>query len=267
VTEAHDFFQSGQLSDAVTAATQAVRNHPSDIEARSVLSELLCFSGDMERADKQLDAVAELDSDSVVGVSLLRHLIRSEMCRHEVYESGRIPEFLTQPNAALQARLKALISLREGNSEDAATHVATARELESSVMGECDGTAFEGMTDLDDLLGATIEVYTATGKYYWLSLEQVVSLEISPMKHLSDQLWRAAEVETVGDVSGRVHLPALYHGSHAAEDERIRIGRATDWNQRCAGLTCGLGQREWLVGDEVTAINTISSLIFRTANG
>jgi type VI secretion system protein ImpE len=263
VSDPYEHFQSGQISDAVTAATEAVRNQPSDVVARSLLAELLCFSGDLERADKQLDAVGELDSDAAaVGVSLLRHLIRSELCRREVYESGRVPEFLTQPDVALQTRLRALISLRDGNAAEAADQVATAREQETAVSGECDGNAFVGMTDLDDLLGPTMEVYTATGKYYWLSLSQIVSLEMKPIQHLSDQLWRSADIETVGDVSGHVHVPALYYGSHTAGDQRLSIGRSSDWQERHPGLTCGLGQREWLLGDDVVSINSVATLSF-----
>jgi protein involved in temperature-dependent protein secretion len=77
-------------------------------------------------------------------------------------------------------------------------------------------------------------------------------------------LWRAAEIETVGDVSGRVHIPALYHGSHKSEDERIRIGRATDWIQHSdATAVRGIGQREWLVRDDAVAITSVKSITFQ----
>jgi type VI secretion system protein ImpE len=263
VTTGLEFFQMGRLSDAVSATTEAVRNNPTDIVPRSMLSELLCFTGDLERADKQLDAAAQVDPDSLVGASMLRHLIRSEMSRREVFDDGRVPEFLTRPSEAQQQRLKALMSLRGGDF-DAATHaVSEAAENEPVVCGECNGTAFKGIRDLDDVLGPTIEVYTATGKYYWLSAEEVVSLEFSSVEHLSDMLWRAAEIETVGDVSGRVHIPALYHGSHESPDERTRIGRATEWVQQSdTAPVRGLGQREWLVGDDAVAITQINSIKF-----
>ena len=258
-----DLFQMGKLSDAVTAATEAVRNNPSDIVARSLLSELLCFSGDLERADKQLDAATQIDPQAVVGISLLRHLIRSELSRREVVNEGRVPDFLTQPTPALQNRLKAMISAREGDVAAATQLVDEASESEPDVSGECNGTAFDGFQDMDDVLGPTIEVFTATGKYYWLSAEQIVSLEFSPIEHLSDMLWRAAEIETVGDVSGRVHIPALYYGSHESEDERIRIGRATDWLQQSEESPIrGVGQREWLVGDDAVAITEVKFLKF-----
>lgn len=261
MTSPFELFQSGQLTDAVSAATEIVRNKPSDLPARSQLSELLCFSGDLERADKQLDAAAQIDPDSMVGVSLLRHLIRSELSRREVFEQGRVPEFLTQPSTAQQNRLKALVSLREGDAAAASEFISAARELENSISGVVDGQEFDEICDLDDILGPTLEVYTATGKYYWLSFEQVNSVEFSGVEHLSDMLWRAAEIETIGDVSGRIHVPALYSGSHLSEDQKVRIGRATDWTQASeTAPTRGSGMREWLIGEDVTTLVQIKHL-------
>ncbi|MEZ6130736.1 MAG: type VI secretion system accessory protein TagJ [Planctomycetaceae bacterium] len=268
MTTVADLFRAGQLSEAVAAAVEAVRNNPTDIVARSTLSELLCFSGDLERADKQLDAAIQIDPDAVVGVSLLRHLIRSELSRREVMDQGRVPEFLVQPTEAQQCRLKALVSLREGDLAAAAQLLTEANDAEPDVSGECNGTAFEGFRDLDDVLGPTIEVYTATGKYYWLSADQIVSLEFSGIEHLSDMLWRAAEIQTVGEVTGRVHVPALYHGSHTAADQRVSIGRTTDWIQAGDGAPVrGAGQREWLVGEDVVAVTAVKTISFQPSQG
>ncbi|MCA9050967.1 MAG: hypothetical protein KDA89_19655 [Planctomycetaceae bacterium] len=260
----HELFQAGKLSEAVSAATEVVRNRPSDVNARSVLCELLCFSGDLVRADKQLEAVMQIKADSAVGVSLIRHLIRSEMCRREVFDQGRVPEFLTQPTESQQLRLQALMALRENDSATAAKLIGEAAKQEPDLCGSCNDQPFEGFCDLDDLLGPMIEVFTATGQYYWLSAEQIVSLEFSGISHLTDMLWRAAEIVTVGDVSGRVHVPALYHNSHLAEDERVRIGRASEWlNADTGGPIRGAGQREWLIGEDVHTITEIKLLTFR----
>lgn len=255
------------MSDAVTAALEAVRNKPTDITVRSALSELLCFSGDLERADRQLDAAIQIDADAVVGVSLLRHLIRSELSRREVFEQGRVPEFLLQPTESQQLRLRALMCLREGDSAGAARNLNEASEAEPDVTGTCNGQEFAGFRDLDDVLGPVIEVYTATGKYYWLSAEQIVSLEFSGIEHLTDMLWRAAEIQTIGDVSGRVHVPALYHGSHLADDQRVRLGRVTEWKQHSDDApVCGVGQREWLIGEDAVAITSIKSITFQKSS-
>ncbi|MEP3479188.1 MAG: type VI secretion system accessory protein TagJ [Fuerstiella sp.] len=259
-----ELFQNGHLDDAVISATEAVRNNPLDIGARSILCEVLCFAGDLERADKQLEAAIQIDADSAVGVSLIRHLIRSEICRREVFEQGRVPEFLAQPTPAQQLRLKALVSLNNDDCESAAKLIAEAFEREPEMTGECNGKAFVGMRDLDDLLGPNIEVFTATGQYYWLTAEQIISLEFSEIEHLSDLLWRAAQIVTVGDVSGRVHVPALYHNSHASADENIRTGRSTDWIQKSeTAPILGVGQRDWLFDEDVVAITEVKEITFK----
>ena len=261
-----ELFQAGNLTEAVTAATEAVRNKPADVRARSLLCELLCFCGEFERADKQLDAALHTDPQTMVGVSLLKHLIRSELARREVCRQGRVPEFLTKPTESQKKRLEALMCLRSGLAADAARLANEAAELDSDLSGEVDGVSFSEFRDLDDLLGPTLEVYTATGKYYWIGFEEVVSLEFDPVVHLSDMLWRAAAIETVGDVNGRVHIPALYEGSDKSSDQRIRIGRSTEWNQVDAvGPTQGAGQREFLVNDDVVAIMQIQKLSFLSA--
>lgn len=48
-------FQAGRLDDAIQALNAEVRDNPTDAKRRTFLFELLCFSGDFARAEKQLD--------------------------------------------------------------------------------------------------------------------------------------------------------------------------------------------------------------------
>ncbi len=257
-----DLFQSGQLTEAVTAATAAVKKNPSDLHARSVLCEVLCFAGDLERADKQLDAVATIDPESLVGASMLRHLIRAEISRREVFEAGRVPELVEKPSEALQKRLEALLQVREGEHGRATALLAEAAELEPPLPGKLNGEAFEGIRDMDDLLGPVLEVFTATGNYYWIPFAQIHSLELDKVTNLTDMLWRAATIEAAGDISGRVHIPAVYFGSSKHEDERVRIGRSTDWLQQSADAPVrGVGQKEFLIGDDAVGVMEIRTLL------
>lgn len=259
-----EYFQAGQLTEAIRVATEAVRDRPNDVTARSLFCELLCFAGDLERADKQLDTITSLDTDAAQGVSLMRHLIRSEYTRREVFEQGRVPAFLEEPGDSVRKRLEALLCLREGNVAGAQTLLQEAEESEPELHGTLNNNPFTGFRDLDDLLGPVMEIYTATGKYFWIHCRDIVSLELSPVEHLSDMLWRAGRIQTTGDVTGRVHVPVLYHQSAASEDERIRIGRATDWIQHGddGQLITGCGHREFLVGDEPVTLLEINELTF-----
>jgi len=262
-------FQSGKLSEAIAAATAAVKKNPSDLHARSTLCEVLCFSGDLERADKQLDAVATIDPEAMVGASMIRHLIRSEISRREVYNEGRGPELFEKPSDAMQKRLEALLLISEGEHGRATMALAEADALELPVEGKLNGTAFEGIRDMDDLLGPVVEVFTATGNYYWIPFALIHSLELDKVTNLTDMLWRGATIEAAGDISGRVHIPAIYYGSEKHEDERVRIGRSTEWLRQSEDAPVrGAGQKEYLIGDDAVAVMEIRTLQFeQAANG
>ena len=93
---ARELFDAAKLNDAIAAALEDVKKAPTDTGKRGFLAELLCFAGDLERADKQLDALGHQDPQVMVGVSLFRQLIRAEQARQQFYTEGRLPEFLNQ---------------------------------------------------------------------------------------------------------------------------------------------------------------------------
>ncbi len=261
MSTAQELFRAGKLNEAIAAVTDAVRKQPTDLVSRGLLCEFLCYAGELERADKQLDAAGQIDPKAAIGVNLLRHLIRSEMCRREVYTAGRVPEFTVNPTENQQRRLHAMLCVRNGEYAEAARLIAEACDNEPDCRFEMNGNVVAGFRDLDDLLGPNLEVYTATGKYYWIAIDQVQLLEFSPPDCLTDLLWRAATIETEGDISGRIHIPVLYYGSDKAEDPGARTGRATDWKSSAEGaIVQGIGQREFLAGEEPVLIMDITSL-------
>ena len=53
-----ELYQAGRLSDAIKALSAELRDNPTDPRRRTFLFELLCFAGEYERADKQLEVLA-----------------------------------------------------------------------------------------------------------------------------------------------------------------------------------------------------------------
>ena len=53
-------YRAGKLTPAIEAANAAVRNDPADLSARVLLAELLIFAGNLDRADRILDAAAQI---------------------------------------------------------------------------------------------------------------------------------------------------------------------------------------------------------------
>src|SRR5205823_4617691 len=125
------------------------KRHPGDNGKRGFLSVLLCLTGDLERADRQLDALGEQDPNAMVGVSLFRQLIRAEQARQQFYSDGRLPEFLDQDvTPDLKTHLQAAVLIRDGKAAEAAAELARSDEQRPKISGTCNGQAFDDLRDL-----------------------------------------------------------------------------------------------------------------------
>lgn len=262
-----ELFQSGALTQAIAAALEEVKARPADLNLRSFLAELLAFSGDFEKADKQLDTLSTMHVDVALGVALFRQLLRAERWRAQCFLEGRVPEFVDQPSEELQLRLKATVLLREGAHADAVAALNQAESLRQVRAGTANGTPFDDLRDLDDVLGSVVEVLTSNGTYYWLPLEKIEYIELHPVKHARDQLWRAAHIDMSGTIKGEIYIPVLYPQSGTNADERVRVGRTTDWSSPCEGIVRGQGQKMWLVGEEAIPILQLSKIEYPLAEG
>lgn len=264
---ARESFTAGRLQQAIDELTQEVRTHPTDTERRGLLSELLCFTGQMERVDVQLDIIQKQDTNAAVGVALFRQIVRGETARQQFYGSGRLPEFLDRPPRHIELHLEASIHLRENGGADAARLLEEAEALRPQLRGELDGRAFDDMRDMDDTTSSLFEVITSTGKYYWIPMERVELIEFRKPQRPRDLVWRRAHMVVAGGPDGEVFLPALYAGTAASTDDRVRLGRVTEWTDGTNAPARGVGQRSYLVGEEGVAVMEIGTLKFGGAAG
>jgi type VI secretion system protein ImpE len=260
----HELYQAGKLTEAVAAALKDVKAKPADTASRGLLCELLLFVGDLERADKQLETIGQQDAQSIPGISMLRQLVRAETARQQFFREGRLPEFLSEVSPHLRLHLDASIALREGNGAEAAALLAQAEEQRPHCRGTCDGQAFDDWRDVDDLTAPFFEVLTSTGKYYWVPVERVSSLEFRPAKRPQDLLWRRAQMVVREGPDGEVFLPALYAGTQASDDDQLRLGRGTTWQGGDGSPARGTGQRIFLVGDQDRPIMQLGMVEFHS---
>lgn len=257
-----ELYQSGKLAEAVDAALADVKSHPTDTARRGLLCDLLCFTGQWERADKQLDAIGRQDPQVIVALSLLRQLIRAEVARQQFFEEGRVPEVVNEPSATLQKNLEASLCLREGRQAEAAELLTQAEAERPKVSGTCDGRAFDDWRDLDDLTAPIFEVLTSTGKYFWIPVESVEFIEFHAPERPHDLLWRRAHMVVAGGPDGEVYLPSLYPMTFQSEDDQLRLGRGTDWQGDEGEPVRGVGQRMFLVGEDTRSILELQNVEF-----
>lgn len=233
-----ELYRAGRLTDAIKALSAEVRDNPTDTRRRIFLFELLCFAGEYERADKQLEVLAQAGPDSEVGVLLYRSALYAERQRHDLFSRG---EFLRQQDEPLFER-----------------------------GGVANGKPFTFLADADPRLGARLELFAA-GNYLLLPLEHVASIQIPPPRRLRDLLWTPAVVRTTaafkGTELGEVLLPVLAPFSWKHTDEAVRLGRLTVWEKHEGyDHQVPFGQKMWLVDEEEIPFLELRALEFNAAS-
>ncbi len=256
---AQTLFDEGRLADAIQAQTDEVRSQPTDPERRHLLFALLCFAGELDRAARQLEALGVGTGPMIeMRMQLYRSLLVSEQERREVWAGKAHPLLAPDAPAALVKRVEGLHRLSGGDAVRAGCIFDEASHGALAVRGTLNGRPFEQIRDTDDLGASVVEVF-AQGRCLWLAFEQIQSLELAPPKGLLDLVWAPARLRDARGHEAGVHLPTLYCGSHQERDDRLRLGRTTEWVEVAGVGARGVGQKVWLVmrGDEEDEIGLL----------
>lgn len=259
--KANEFLEANQLSAAVAELTQEVKHHPSDPRLRTFLFEVLCFSGEFARAERQLDVIGHQDEQTGIGVEVYRHLIKAESARQSVFSAHRRPTFLIEPPSYVSQQLDVIGHLQAGKAQEAKRLLEESRQGTPEFACRVNGQAYGAFRDSDDRTATVLEVF-AQDAYLWIPFEHVVRMTMAPPKRLRDLLWTPASIEVIGRSPVDVFVPVLYIGSERQENDQIRLGRMTDWVELGEGLVGGIGQKVFLVGDEDKALLEIRELEF-----
>ena len=78
---AEQLFRAGKLNEAISALGSLLRDRPDDLKNRTFLFELLCFAGEFERAEKQLNIIEEAgkkESEKASASAILQTLVRAD---------------------------------------------------------------------------------------------------------------------------------------------------------------------------------------------
>ncbi len=256
-----ELLEKGDLTGAVSAATDAVRDNPTDVPRRLTLFELLCLNGEWDRAEKQLDVVGHASAESAVGVQLYKNNLKAEKHRLQVFNAERRPNFLAPPPAYIEDLLAALKRLKEGSLQEVRGLLDKVEEARPPVAGSTGGIDFDDFRDYDDFVAPILEVFNQ-GVYAWVPVEQIKSLEILQPKKLRDMIWAPVRIEAGDGTVGEVFIPSRYHASEQHADPLVRLGRMTDWKQLDFDVVAGIGLRTFLFGDEERSIFELERVDF-----
>ena len=257
-----DLFDAGRLEDAIEAVSQDVKSRPSEMQSRIFLFELLCFAGDFDRAERQLDVIGHQSAQADLGVQVYRNNLTAERDRLRLFADGLAPHFLTDPPAYVDLLLNAINRLRESNYEEARRLLDQAEEERPALTGVLNERQFLDFREYDDLIGSVLELIVHD-KYTWLPFEQIKRMEISAPKQLRDLMWAPARIEGMDGTVGEVFIPSLYVRSFQHPNDQVKLGRMTDWTQVAEQLYFASGLRLFMVDGEDRAMLETRSVKFQ----
>jgi len=250
MNEAKTQLDAGNLNGAVEAALASVKASPTDARARTFLFELACFSGDWERAEKQLDVIGHQDIDAMIGSQIFRQNLNAERNRLLLFSDSRKPEFVTTPPAYVEDLLAANNRIREGNLSEAREILDKIEEERPAFAGKVNGEEVSDFRDYNDLTCCVFEAIVKDS-YTWLPFEQVSKIEFFQPKSLRDLFWIQAKVDMKNGTGGEMFIPALYANSWKSDNDRVRLGRMTDWRDAGEEIYIGEGMRMfWIDGQD-----------------
>jgi type VI secretion system protein ImpE len=214
-------FQAGRLDEAIQALSAEVRDNPQDLKRRTFLFELLCFAGDLDRAEKHLDLAAQGSQSAEMGALLYHAALHAERTRRDLFTKQQFP----MPKTAGMKPASVTIN----------------------------GKAHRSISDGDPRIGSNLEVYAA-GTYMWIPFGMITSIEIAPPKTLRDLCWLPAKIRTSDKFEerdlGEILLPVLTPFAWQHPDPAVRLGRSTVWEETAEGETLPAGQKILLADEE-----------------
>ncbi len=231
---ARELYDAGRVREAAATLAAQLREDPTNTKARTFLFELLCFSGEFDRAERQLEILGSAGQEQEFAAARYRAALRAERVRHEMFRTGNLPN-------------------------------AKAGEQRP---GRLNGKDFSSIRDQDPQINANLEVFAA-GSYLWVPFHYIESVRILPARRLRERLWAPAVVSVTPDFResemGEVFIPAIYPFSWKLDDEAAWLGRTTDWAVDDQGHEFPAGQKIFLVDGEEVGLFEIETIDFVAA--
>jgi type VI secretion system protein ImpE len=224
-------YRAGQLKPAITALGDELKKQPLDARRRTMLFELLCFAGEYDRAEKQLDMLADSSKEAIAGVLVYKAALHAERTRQEMFASGAFPSATPRPSGP----------------------------------GTVNSAPVVSFTDVDPRIGDHLEVFIA-GSYTWIPVAYVAALAIEAPTKLRDLIWASARLEVTPAFRmqelGEVLLPVLSPLSWKHEEDAVRLGSTTVWEENEQFGPVPFGQKVFAADDEEIGLLEIRNLTF-----
>lgn len=234
--------REGNLKESLAQLSEQVRKEPANAKYRIFLFQLLSVMGEWDRANTQLNVMADMDASTLAMVQTYREAVRCEALRADIFAGKRSPLIFGEPANWLALLAQAVRQTASGHFAESGKLREMAFEEAPVTAGEIDGAAFEWIADADTRLGPILEAIV-NGRYYWVPFNRISEIVIEKPTDLRDKVWMPASFRMAngGEVVGLI--PTRYPGSEKSEDNGIRLAAKTEWAEPAEGSCHGLGQR------------------------
>jgi type VI secretion system protein ImpE len=239
---AEQSLKGGDPATALAHLQEQVRARPADARLRIFLFQLLCVTGQWDRALTQLGVASNLDPEALAMAQTYGDAVRCEGIRDQVFSGKKSPLIFGEPEQWLALLIESLLVAGAGETDRSGELHGLAFEAAPASAGAVDGRPFEWISDADSRLGPVLEA-VINGRYYWVPFSRLIKIEFEPPEDLRDLVWLPARLQFGNGGESVALIPTRYPGSAASADGLIALARKTVWQEMTADSHRGLGQR------------------------
>lgn len=256
-----ELIRAGRLSDARTQLVEEVKSSPANAGRRTLLFQVYSLLGEWDKAQRHLDVLAAQDAGRETGVQVYKNLMQAERKRLDVFRNGLLPSFLPGTPPYLELYRLACEKLKNGQIDEAINLFDDVNDQIPVISGTVNGKDFTGFNDTDVFLLFFLEII-AEERYIWIPFEKIREISIAPPKTLFDLIWVSAHITTWEGLALNCYLPVCYPESFLHADDRIKLGRMTDWNLVGGPFSRGAGQHVYQAGEDEISLLDIRDVTF-----
>jgi type VI secretion system protein ImpE len=247
MSDADELLRAGDLQGARASLVETIKRAPADQPARLFLFQLLCLTGEWDKAKTHLRALTSVSPEAQMLAVNYNMAIDAELNRQEVF-AGKAPAALLVGDSAWAGDLAAALGAQaDGRVEEAETRRTLAFDAAPDTPGEIDGVAFEWIADADIRFGPAFEAIIA-GRWGLVPFDAVDRIESEGPRDLRDLVWLPAQVHFRTGTSVNALLPTRYPGTETDGEDALKLARGTIWREEAWGQS-GLGQHVWSLSD------------------
>ena len=265
MTTAQELITAGDPQGALKLLQQQVRTTAADAKLRIFLFQLLCVTGQWQRALTQLQVCGELDAGALAMVNTYREALQCEAVREAVFAGKTTPHAFGQPQAWVAWLAEALQADVRGDAASAARLRSQAFDDAPATPGSLNGEAFEWIADADSRLGPVLEA-VVNGRYCWIPFAALAKVDIEAPTDLRDLVWVPAHLEFINGGVTVALLPSRYPGSGAQEDAALQMARKTEWIELAPDQYRGLGQRLFATSASEVGVLEARTIVLQAAS-